>query len=229
MPVLLYDLVGKDPLRPFSPHCWKTKMMFAHLGLEFEAVPTRFTEVAQIEGGKCTSLPTIRDVDICIQDSFEIVKHYALGKPLLGGPDGEALVRFTESWSQSQLHSWIGKWAMLDICNMLNEEDQLFFRTKREKMFGQTLENLVASREDSLNELINRLLPLKLLLRRHDFLGGEVPDFADYIVFGAFQWLRITSSLKMIPHDHAVMNWFKRCLDLHDGLGHNVSEGELTI
>jgi len=229
MAILLYDLVGKDPLRPFSPHCWKTKMMFADLGHEYLSIPTRFTEVSQIEGGKYTSLPTIRDGDLCIQDSFEIARHYADGGSLIGGSDGEALVRFTECWSQTQLHSWMGKWAMLDIHNMLDEEDQHYFRTKREKMFGVTLEELIAGREDTVPELLSRLMPMKLVLSRGDFIGGAKPNFADYIVFGAFQWLRVSSSLKMIPEDHVVMDWFKRCQDLHDGLGHSVTEGELTI
>ena len=228
MTILLYDLVGKDPLRPFSPHCWKTKMMLADMGREYESVPTRFTEVSAIEDGKYTSLPTIRDGDLCIQDSFEIARYYADGGPMIGGRDGEALVRFTECWSQTQLHSWMGKWAMLDIHNMLNDEDQHYFRTKREKLFGVKLEELIAGREDTVPELLSRLMPMKIALRHNDFIGGANPNFADYIVFGAFQWLRVSSSLKMLPKDHVVMDWFKRCQDLHDGLGHSVTEGQMT-
>ncbi|MCP4183769.1 MAG: hypothetical protein GY761_10695 [Hyphomicrobiales bacterium] len=111
---------------------------------------------------------------------------------------------------------------------MLNDEDQHFFRTKREKLFGVTLEELIAGREDTVPELLSRLMPMKIALRHNDFIGGANPNFADYIVFGAFQWLRVSSSLKMLPKDHVVMDWFKRCQDLHDGLGHSVTEGQLT-
>jgi glutathione S-transferase len=48
MPILLYDLVGKDTARPFSPHCWKVAFALAHKGLDFESVPTAFTEVPLI-------------------------------------------------------------------------------------------------------------------------------------------------------------------------------------
>lgn len=229
MTILVYDLVGEDASRPFSPHCWKTKMTLAHLGLKLEAVPTRFTEVTSIEGGKFTMVPTVRDGDMLMQDSFEIAKHYAGGTPLMGGQEGEPLIRFVESWSQTQIHSWMGQWAMLDIHNMLNDEDQQFFRTKREKLIGKTLEDFTSGREASVPELMRRLMPLKVALGHHKFIGGDAPNFSDYIVFGAFQWLRVVSSLQMIPQDHAVMDWFKRCLDLHDGLGHSVSEGEYTV
>ena len=40
MTILLYDLVGNDPMRPFSPHCWKIALSLAHKGLPFESVPT---------------------------------------------------------------------------------------------------------------------------------------------------------------------------------------------
>jgi len=229
MTIQFYDLVGTDISRPFSPHCWKTKMTFAHLGLDYEVIPTRFTQIGEIENGKATTVPTIRDGDLLMQDSFAIAKHYAGGKQLMGGQEGEPHIRFIESWSQSQLHSWIAQWATLDIYNMLGEEDQIFFRAKREKMFGKTLEEFTANREKSVPELIKRLLPLKIALGHNKFIGGETPNFADYIVFGAFQFLRITASLQMIPKDHLALDWFERCLDLHGGLGRSVGEGDLTV
>ena len=51
MTILLYDLVGQDTSRPFSPHCWKTTMALAHKGLEFSRVATPFTSVPVVEGG----------------------------------------------------------------------------------------------------------------------------------------------------------------------------------
>lgn len=32
MTILLYDLVGRDATRPFSPQCWKIVMALAHKG-----------------------------------------------------------------------------------------------------------------------------------------------------------------------------------------------------
>ena len=57
MPILLYDLVGHDVGRPFSPHCWKIKMALAHKGLTATKVPTRFLEVPKVEGGVSKVIP----------------------------------------------------------------------------------------------------------------------------------------------------------------------------
>ena len=85
MTIQLYDLVGTDTSRPFSPHCWKSKMMFAHLGLDIEAVPTRFTQIGVGAMADVKSVPTIRDGDLVLVDSFEIARHYAGGTALMAG------------------------------------------------------------------------------------------------------------------------------------------------
>ena len=51
MAILLYDLVGADEKRPYSPHCWKVAMSLAHKGLEYRTVPTRFLDIPSVEGG----------------------------------------------------------------------------------------------------------------------------------------------------------------------------------
>ena len=146
------------------------------------------------------------------------------GKRLFRGDGAVALSRFVESWSQSQIHPWIAKWALMDIHNMLGEEDQAFFRNSREAVFKMPLEEVVADRESRIPELKPVLMPMRLMLRNQPFLGGEWPLFADYIVFGALQWLRICSGLQMLEKDDPVMEWFERILDLHEGMGRTVSE-----
>ena len=44
MPLKLFELVGTDEARPFSPFCWRTRMALAHKGLDHGSIPWRFTE-----------------------------------------------------------------------------------------------------------------------------------------------------------------------------------------
>src|SRR6202140_4330987 len=44
MPLKLFELVGTDEERPFSPFCWRTRMALAHKGLSAESIPWCFTE-----------------------------------------------------------------------------------------------------------------------------------------------------------------------------------------
>ena len=60
---------------------------------------------------------------------------------------------------------------------------------------------------------------MRSMLTYQPFLGGQSPLFADYIVFGALQWARVTTPFRLLENDDSIGAWFERCLDLHGGLG----------
>lgn len=223
MTILLYDLVGRDASRPFSPHCWKAAMALAHKGLDFESVPTPFTAVPGVEGGGSKIVPVIRDGDRIVADSFAIALYLEDAYPerptLFGGEGGKAMARFIERWSQLTVHPYLGSAALMDIHDVLAPEDQAYFRKSREARFGKPLEEVPAGRETGLAAFRASLEPVRSMLSYQPWIGGASPLFADYIVFGAFQWVRITSPFQTLAADDPVAEWFGRCLDLHGGIG----------
>ncbi len=226
MTIRLYDLVGSDPSRPFSPHCWKVRMALAHKGLDVETVPVRFVEVAGLEGGGRT-VPVIRDGERVVHDSFAIAEYlddtYPDRPALFEGRSGRALARFVESWSQRTLHPAIVKATILDIHAAQDPENQAFFRASREKTFGKPIEEVQDGRTDEKRAAVSKSLePLRATLRNQPFLAGDAPMFADYIVFGGLQWLRVVSSFQLLDDVDPIRDWFERCLDLHGGLGRSV-------
>src|SRR5919108_1567349 len=226
MAILLYDLVGAEPMRPFSPHCWKAKMALAHKGLDFETVPTPFLDVPKVEGGVSKTVPVIRDGDKVVSDSFAIALYledaYPNRPPLFGGEGGKAMARFIERWSQTILHPYKTQAAVAEIHGRLGPRDQVYFRESRERWLGKTLEDVSAGRDAGLTTYRAALEPLRSMLKYQPFIGGLSPLFCDYIVFGAFQWVRITSTFRLLEPGDPVAEWFERCLDLHDGLGRRV-------
>ena len=228
MTILHYDLVGQDPNRPFSPHCWKVTMALAHKGLLFRSVPTPFTEVPHIENGATKTVPLIRDGGKLLSDSFAIAEYlettYSQQASLFGGEGGRTSARFVERWSATTLHPVITPLVVMNIYNSLASKDQVYFREGREKRFGKTLESFAESgREAAKLALPKALEPLRNMLGTQDFIGGASPLFADYIVFGALQWLRVVSGNEFLEKDDPVFIWFERCLDLHNGIGRSVS------
>ncbi|MDQ6434320.1 glutathione S-transferase family protein [Mesorhizobium sp. LHD-90] len=227
MTILLYELAGTDSSRPFSPHCWKTVMSLAHKGLPYETVATPFTQVPRVEGGVSKTVPVIRDGDRVVPDSFAIAIYldetYPDRPSLFGGPGGMATARFIERWSQLTVHPFLGAAALMDIHGMLAPVDQAYFRESREKRFGKPIEQVPGDREQKLANFRAALEPLRSMLSYQPFIGGASPLFADYIVFGAFQWLRIVSPFQVLAADDPVAAWFERCLDLHDGTGRRVA------
>jgi glutathione S-transferase len=220
----LYDLAGAEPDRRFSPYCWRIKMALAHKGLEFETIPWRFTDKDIVApAGKAGRVPVLVDGEHWIDESGTIAgyledKHP--GRPsLFGGPAGRALTRFYQSWTDTTLHGALLRLLVLDIWRHVHDKDRDYFRKSREERLGAPLETVAADREARLPALRDTLAPLRLTLRAQPFLGGEQPLYADYIVFGAFQWARGISDFKLVAADDPIAEWRGRMLALHDGLG----------
>jgi glutathione S-transferase len=222
MSVILYDLVGIDDRR-FSPHCWRTRMALAHKGLDCDARPTRFSDIATVARGGFKTIPVIDDAGLLVVDSGAIAKDLETRYPdrpsLFGGPGGEALTAFVQNWCAGVLHAGLVPMIVLDIFAHLPPEDQATFRRTREQRFGRSLEEVQADRETRVAGFRKSLEPLRRTLASQAFLGGERPLYADYLVFGAFQWARSISSFKVLDDDDPIKAWFERCLDLYDGLG----------
>ena len=225
MTIHLYELCGATDDHLFSPHCWKTRMSLAHKGLDFESAPVRFTQIATVEGGDSRKVPVLRDGDEVIEESYEIAKYLDRAYPdkpsLFNGQGGEDLTAFVISWATTQIHPAVAKLCIYDIHNALAPEDQAFFRQTREKLFGCTLEEFDAKFPKNGEALATALFPLKNLLSRQAFLGGDSPVFADYVVFGSLQWLRTTCTMDHLPKEGPVAEWFDRLLDMYDGMGRN--------
>ena len=222
----LYTLCGADASRPFSPHAWKAVMALAHKGLAFEETPTPFTAVAAIAPDAAKTVPILRDGTKIVADSFVIAAYLDEAYPdrpsLFGGPGGEAMARFVETWTLATLHTALASIIMIDIHDCLAPTDQAYFRETREKRFGKSLEDVVVNRDAEIAAFPAKLQPLRLMLAKQPFIGGASPLFADYIVFGALQWARISSPAQLLPAGDPVTDWFERCLDLHGGIARAV-------
>lgn len=231
MSIKLYELVGKDETRPFSPYCWRARFALAHKKLDFETVPTRYKDIAKIGDGGFKAVPVLEHNGKLIDESFEIAQYIGQTYPevhgnLFAGEGAIQLSRFVHTWTiAGGLSAWIINWAILDIHAMLDEEDGAYFRKTRETRFGMNLEEMTKGRENKIGELKTILTPLRLIVKQQKFLGGNQPRYADYIVFSAFQWLRVCSGLAMLPEEEiAILDWIERMLDLYDGMARKTPE-----
>jgi glutathione S-transferase len=220
----LYDLAGAEPDRRFSPYCWRIKMALAHKGLEVETIPWRFTEKDAIApAGKQGRVPVLVDGARWIGESWVIAEYledtYPDRPSLFGGGAGRALSRFYQGWTDAILHGALFPLLAHDIWRHVDAKDRDYFRKSREERLGKTLEAAASDRDSRLPALRETLAPVRLTVRAQPFLGGERPLYADYIVFGAFQWARGISDLKLVAADDPVALWRGRMLGLSDGLG----------
>ena len=222
MAITLYDLAGAEAERRFSPYCWRTRMALAHKGLPFETVPWRFTEKEKIAFSGQGRVPVIRDGDRIVSDSGTIAdyleSHYPDRPSLFGGASGRALTQFVANWAETVLHVGIVGFVVLDIWHHVAPQDRDYFRKSREERFGAPLEDYVKDREARLPAFRASLAPLRRTVERQDFLCGAAPGYADYIVFGGFQWARAISDFQLLAADDPLARWRGRLLDAFDGL-----------
>jgi glutathione S-transferase len=221
--IILYELCGGSPEQVFSPHCWKVRMALAHKRLPYETRAVGFAAISAIGNGFSTTVPIIDDGGTLIRDSFDIALYLERTYPdrpsLFGGPGGIGTARFVERWCQFVVHPPLLRMLVADIHNLLAESDRSYFRADRERKLGASLETVQADREQRVGAFRDALRPLREMLAMQPFVGGQAPFFADYIVFGALQWARVGSPFKVLAEDDPVAEWFRRCLELHGGLG----------
>jgi glutathione S-transferase len=222
MAITMYDLAGADADRRFSPFCWRARMALAHKGLEVETVPWHFTEKGKLPTPNEGRVPVIVDGGKTVFDSTMIADYlescYPERPSLFGGEPGRGLTRFVQNWTETVLHPAIVGFAVLDIWRHIAPADQDYFRRSREERLGTSLEACVADRGARLPAFRASLAPLRRTVERQPFLGGDAPAYADYTVFGAFQWARGISDFELLARDDPVWVWRGRLLDLHGGL-----------
>lgn len=221
MTLRLYDLAGADPKRRFSPYCWRTRLALAHKNLPVETIPWRFTEKAEIAPSGQGLVPVLIDGAHWVFDSWTIANYledaYPNAPSLFDGTSGRALTRYYSRFADG-LVSAIFSFVALDILQHVADKDREYFRTSREKRVGMTLESFVAGRDDKLAAFRASLMPLRLTLKTQPFFGGDQPLYADYALFGPFQWARCISPYQLLTGDDPVRQWRDRLLDRFDGL-----------
>ena len=221
----LYELVGKDDRR-FSPYCWRIRMALAHKRLEAATVPVRFTEKEKIafSGGK--TVPILVDGPNTVRDSWAIATYLEDTYPansLFGGPEGKALARFFNLWTDTVLQPALFQVIVGDLFQVVEEGDKPYFRETREARLGRTIEDAHALRPEKLAGFKAALTPLRMLLTEQPFVSGAKPAYADYIVLGTFQWGRMVSPCPVLEGEDAVLAWRARVLDLYGGLARGVA------
>ena len=231
MSLKLFELVGTDATRPFSPFCWRTRMALAHKGLSAETIPWCFTEKEAIAPHQSEKVPVLLDGDTAVVDSWVIATYLEDAYPdrpsLFGGEGGRAMGRMLNAWGDMTVIAGIFPMIIADIPLNLKPVDAAYFRRSREARFGKPLEEIMAGRDKAVEGFRKSLEPLRLTLKTQAFLGGDAPNYADYIVFGPFQWARVVSPFKLLNEADPVYAWRERLLDAFDGLarkspGHQV-------
>lgn len=196
-------------------------MALKHKGLEFETVPWRFTDKAAIAFSGQDLVPVLVDGGRTVHNSWNIALYLEEAYPqrpgLFEGAQSRALTEFFQQWVIRAIHGATLKVIVLDLFARLHEKDKPYFRESREKRFGMTLEQYAGDPKAALAAFRGALEPVRPVLVQHPFVSGKGPGYADYLLFGPFQWARAMSPTRLLEPDDPVFAWRERMLDLWGG------------
>jgi len=222
MSVQHWELAGAEDDRLFSPNCWRVRMALAHKGLPSETVPWRFAEKEAIAFSGQGLVPVIKDGEREVHDSWDIAVYldqaYRDRPSLFDGAQAQALALFFKHWCERNVHGAMFRAILPGLFASLHEKDKAYFRASREKRFGKTLEELGAESHNALPVLKGVFDPVRPMLVTQPFVSGAAPGFADYILFGPFQWARSVSPVRLLEPDDPLYAWRERMLDLFGGM-----------
>jgi glutathione S-transferase len=215
-----YELAGADPSIRFSPYCWRIRMALAHKGVRARILPWHFGD-RKLPGGN-KQVPVMVDDGEVIADSTAIAMHlehkYHSGPSLFGGEGGEAHARFIIAWTDIVLHAALLPVAAPALIRLVKPDMQPHFREAREKRMGMSFEAARDNRAALIEKASAAMAPLRHVLKHSAFLGGEEPSYADYTVFGAFQWLRCAGNIEVLADGDPIGAWREEMLDLFGDL-----------
>ena len=222
MTIKLYDLAGDEDDRRFSPNCWRITLALAHKGLAFETIPWRFTEKDVIAFSEQGAVPVLVDGTRTVFDSWRIALYldetYPERPKLMDSEQARGAIFAFKNWCERYVHTAMFRVILLDLFAHLHEKDRAYFRESREKRFGTTLEAYGADHTSALAMLRQALDPVRPIFAEQLFIGGHAPSFADYILFGVFQWARVMSPIRLLEPDDPLYAWRERLLELHGGI-----------
>lgn len=222
MTIRHWELAGAEDDRLFSPNCWRVRMALAQKGLQTETVPWRFTEKDAISFSGQGLVPVIRDGDREVHDSWAIAVYLDEAYPdrsmLFDSAQARSLALFFKHWCERNVHGAMFRVIVTGLFASLHAKDKAYFRETREKRFGKTLEELGTESHAALPALRAAFDPVRPLLVAQHFVSGAKPGFADYLLFGPFQWARVVSPVRLLEPDDPMYAWRERMLDLFDGM-----------
>jgi glutathione S-transferase len=166
-------------------------------------------------------VPVLVDGTQSVYDSWAIALYldevYPSRPRLFEGKESRSLSDFFNQWAVKTLHPLLMRTIILELFDKLHAKDKPYFRESREKRYGMRLEEFGADPKGALAAFRAALDPVRPVLAQQPFICGYGAGFADYILFGTFQWARAVSPTRLLEPDDPLFAWRERLLQMHDG------------
>jgi len=215
---ILYDLAGNATKnQAWSPNVWKIRIILNYKNIPHKTEWVEFPTIATVaqrigaphtvlrRGGRpLYTVPILRDPETerCLSGSLQIAlnleRMYPDAPTLFPHGTEEAIIAFNAKFVPTVARA-LAKLLVARTWAQLNEESKDYFRTTRERLFGQPLETLAppgplaAARWAAVREALEPFAKDADARGQSDtFLFGERETYADVVAVGWLGWARRT-------------------------------------
>ena len=225
--IRLYELALENG-RCASPFVWRLRYALAHKGIAFE-IPCPcglHRDCANVRGTIQDGSRDREPASRCLRragtlpsiwtGNFPQARRYSPVRP------SAKMVRLMDAWFSSEVMRKLFLCTCWTSMMPLARRDRPYFRQSREaRLEGRDARGVHHDRAARLPAIREALAPLRTQLSRVPFLGGSAPNYADYIVLGAFQCVASVSTLPLLARSDEVLraSGLERGFDLYGGLG----------
>jgi glutathione S-transferase len=220
MTIQLYDLASADGALLFSPYAWRVRMALLHKGLPFTVIPWRFSDRSATDSSGHRAVPIIRDGERWVGDSWDIAlyldRHYPTTPTVLDSPALQAHARLVHAFCAKVVFPAAAPVALYQAWLHMDAASAAYLRETREPRFGN-FETLQADEMAGRAGLAAGLASFEEVLASCDYLSGEQPAFADFVLFGVLKWADILSTYPPLEAGSAVERWFTRLSNANGG------------
>jgi len=209
--ITFYDIPSAVPENAWSPNCWKIRLVLNYKNLPYKTVWVEFPDIV----AKCKelgvgasgihdnapeyTLPIIHDpsTGTTLTESTAIVEY--LEKQY---PNHPTVFPLGSHALQYAFLDWFGNnispaWRYLVAATngRLNPPGEKYFRAKREKQFGMTIETMAPTGDEHIVEWAKIKAVFDTIdkwVQKGDgrYLGGEQPGFADFVLTAFLLWMK---------------------------------------
>ncbi len=222
----LYVLCGADASIQWSPYCWRAAMALAHKDVKTRMMP--WQQGKTLPGGS-SQVPILVDHGDIVGGSLAIARYlerkYTAGPSLFSGDGGDAHIHFLAAWTDTVLIPALLPIVAPDLPHLMPAATVAAFTADHQKRIGMSFGAARRDRGKLIAAASHALSPLRNVLGFAEFLGGPEPSYADYVVFGAFQWVRCGSSAELLDPADPIARWRDTMLGLFDDYARNAKRG----
>ena len=140
-------------------------------------------------------VPILLDGDRVVHDSWNIACHLEERFPelpsLFGGKTGRGLARLVNHWSDAVLGTAVRRLIAADFILCLAPEDREYYRRLPGSRLRLHPRGILLGPVPLVEHFAAVTAPLERMLGEQPYFAGTSPDYADYLLFSAFQYMRL--------------------------------------